>query len=500
MKTFKILFTIGFLFTATSLVAQSRHFNAQTLGMGNGGTAFIDGNNANFLNPANLMINNSGRKPKREIGISGLGIQAFGSLLNLDVYDKYLTNGDIIEGELRENMLNDWFDNGNHSTLSFNTNVDVVPLGFSNRGNKYAFSFATRFRSLNTAKVNKGYMDLLWYGFDSKQFKNGEEVNFSFNTLSFSEISVGFAMELPIPLMDVTEMLPFVNGMKVYAGIAPKYMIGFQAIDFNFNSNLKVDPVAVSNQAITHTFDYSLESYGDISELLGDFVNARKTNPAAKLNDFFDYSGSDSGSLGSAFALDLGVTAEMDVSIPSLNILGDRQILRVSMSLTDIGKVSFDDRPSVVSDRDTFVFDGDAGDMSTNDYFDNISDSLENDVYVSFDSDKTGKKKYDLPSMFNFGAALTLGKLTTTLDYGYASNDVGKTVKGSSLALGLEYRFINFIPIRFGTRYGDKSTVYSFGTGLDFRNFTLTTGLMAVNDASKGVGISAAYSGLVFRF
>jgi len=253
MKTFKILFTIGFLFTATSLVAQSRHFNAQTLGMGNGGTAFIDGNNANFLNPANLMINNSGRKPKREIGISGLGIEAFGSLLNLDVYNKYLTNGVIIEGELRENMLNDWFDNGNHSTLSFNTDVDVVPLGFSNRGNKYAFSFATRFRSLNTAKVNKGYMDLLWYGFDSKQFKNGEEVNFSFNTLSFSEISVGFAMELPIPLMDVIEMLPFVDGMKVYAGIAPKYMIGFQAIDFNFNSNLKVDPVAVSNQAITHS-------------------------------------------------------------------------------------------------------------------------------------------------------------------------------------------------------------------------------------------------------
>jgi hypothetical protein len=102
--------------------------------------------------------------------------------------------------------------------------------------------------------------------------------------------------------------------------------------------------------------------------------------------------------------------------------------------------------------------------------------------------------------MFNFGAALTLGKLTTTLDYGYASNDVGKTVKGSSLALGLEYRFINFIPIRFGTRYGDKSTVYSFGTGLDFRNFTLTTGLMAVNDASKRVGVNAAYSGLVFRF
>ena len=34
MKTLRILLTISFTLTAASLVAQSRHYNSQTLGMG----------------------------------------------------------------------------------------------------------------------------------------------------------------------------------------------------------------------------------------------------------------------------------------------------------------------------------------------------------------------------------------------------------------------------------------------------------------------------------
>ena len=132
MKTLRILLTISFTLTAASLVAQSRHYNSQTLGMGNGGTAFIDGYNANFLNPANLMINNSGRKPKTELGLfGGLGIQTSGSLLNLDVYDEYLTNNLIIEGTVRENMLDDWFGSDVKARHNIDFNLDMVPLGFS---------------------------------------------------------------------------------------------------------------------------------------------------------------------------------------------------------------------------------------------------------------------------------------------------------------------------------------------------------------------------------
>ena len=111
--------------------------------------------------------------------------------------------------------------------------------------------------------------------------------------------------------------------------------------------------------------------------------------------------------------------------------------------MTDIGSVTYDDRPSIGNANDTFVLDGDAGNQSVGDYFDSVLDSLENDVYGGFTSEDVDKK-YDLPTMYNFGAALTLGKLTTTLDYGYVANEVGRNAKGSSLALGLEYRFFNF--------------------------------------------------------
>jgi len=501
MKTLRIILTISFALTTASLIAQSRYFNSQTLGMGNGGTAFVDGYHANFLNPANLMINNSGRKPKRQLGLlGGLGFQTGGTLMNLNIYEDYLTSGLVIDGTVRENMINDWFGADITETRTIDFNLDVVPFGFSNRGNKMAFSVATRVRTMNNFDMNRGFMELAFYGLDSDIFGSGRDIDFGFSTLSFAEVSFGFAMELPIPLTGLIEKLPFINGINIYAGVAPKYIVGLQAVDLDLTSTLTVDPAGTANQGISHQFDYTLASFGDLSEQLSNYSNARLSNPDAKLDDYLDYSGSDIGSLGSGVGLDIGLTAEIDVSLPALGILGKRQVLRLSASMTDIGSITFDNRPSTVSANDTFVFDADAGDDSIGDYFDNIADSLENDVYVGFTSASTSEKKYDLPSMYNFGAALTLGKLTTTVDYGYAANEVGRNVKGSSLALGLEYRFLNFIPIRAGSRYGGEATVYSFGTGIDFRFLDLTFGLMALDDASEGLNISFAWSGLVFRF
>lgn len=489
------------MLTAASLVAQSRHYNSQTLGMGNGGTAFIDGYHANFLNPANLMINNTGRKPKRQIGLfGGFGLQTGGSLLNQAVYDDYLTSGLTIAGTTRENMLDDWFGADVSNTRTIDFNMNFVPFGFSNRGKKTAFSLATRVRTLNQFDINRGFAELAFYGLDSDNFGSGRDVNMGFSTLSYAEFSFGFAMEIPVPLTGLVESLPFINGISIYAGAAPKYIVGLQAVDFDFNSTLTVDPAGTANQGISHAFNYELTSYGDLSEQLTNYSNARQNNPNAKLDDYLDYSGSDIGSLGSGLGLDLGVTAEIDVSLPALGLLGNRQVLRISASMTDIGSVTYDDRPSTVNANDTFVFDADAGDDSISDYFDSLSDSLENDVYGGFTAQSIGERVYDLPTMFNLGAALTLGKLTATVDYGYAANDVGRNLKGSSMTLGMEYRLLNFIPIRFGTRYGGKADVYSFGTGLDFRFIDFTIGLMTVSDTGDGTDFTVATSGLVLRF
>ena len=57
-KLISLALFIVFYSINNSTNAQNRHYNAMTLGMGGGGVALIDGYHANFLNPANLMIDN----------------------------------------------------------------------------------------------------------------------------------------------------------------------------------------------------------------------------------------------------------------------------------------------------------------------------------------------------------------------------------------------------------------------------------------------------------
>lgn len=504
MKKLKLIFTVFLALSAASVVAQSRHFNSATIGMGGGGTAYVDGYHANFLNPANLMINNTGRKPKRTLGLlGGVGLRARGTLLNQDVYETYFTQGLVLEGQTRVDMLNAWFGSDVSNTRNVAVGLNVVPFGFSNRGKNTAFSLATRVRTIEEFNVNKGFMELAFYGLDSDHFANPVPVNFSNTVLAYSEVSVGFAMELPIPLTGLIEKLPFINGISIYAGAAPKYIIGLQSTELDFTSTLQVTPADQNGPGvITHDFNYSAYVYGDLATQMSAYSNARQSDPTAKFGDYVDYDGSDIGTLGSGFGLDLGVTAEIDVSLPALGILGKRQVLRVSMSATDLGSVSYNENPQEINANSIFTFDGDIGDDSFGDYFDTLSDSLENDVYGGFEARDAPERKYDLPGMYNFGVALTLGKLTTTVDYGVGFNDFGTNTDISFLTLGAEYRLLNFIPIRVGTRRGgDFSAAYSAGIGLDFRFLELTLGASTVSsDADKGTSLAFAWSGLVLRF
>lgn len=503
MKNLRIIFTITFALSAASLVAQSRHYNSATLGMGGGGTAFIDGYHANFLNPANLMLDD-GRKPKRTLGlVGGVGVRAGGSFVNLDVYDQYLTRGLTIEGQTRVDMLNDWFGSDVTNTRDLGTTLDIVPFGFSNRGKNSAFSLATRVRTTQDLTINKGFAELLFYGLDSDQFGSGVPVDLNSRTISYAEISVGYAMKLPLPLSGLVEALPFINGINVYAGVAPKYIVGLQSTELDLTSTLTVNPVSItSNGGITHDFEYSWYTYGELSEQLRAYSLAREVDDDAKFDDFVDYSGSDIGTLGSGFGLDLGVTAELDVSLPALGFFGKKQVLRLAMSITDMGSITYDETPSRVTASGVVTIDGDVGDQSPGDYFDDLADSLGNDVYGGFISEEVGGQKYSLPGMYNFGAALTLGKLTTTLDYGFGFNDVGTNSRRSALTLGAQYRLLGFIPIRFGTRLGGySSAAYSAGIGLDFRFLELTfAGSMVNNSGENGNSVTAAFSGLVLRF
>ena len=472
-----------------------------SLGMGGGGTAYVDGYHANFINPANLMIN-QGNNTNMTIGVmGGLGVKAGGTLMNFSVYNDYLTNGNTINGQLRENMINDWFGSGYSDMKEISTTVNVVPLGFALKKKDYAFSVATRARAIIDADVNRGLAELAFYGADAEKFANPVPVNFVSHSVSFAEISIGYARQV----MEIPTLL-FARDIKIYAGVAPKYIMGMQSVSMEMNSTLQVTQTTPTQQGkVIHIFDYSLETIGDLSNQLQDFEEARNTQSDANFDDYVDYDGSDAASVqASGFGLDMGVTAEMDVSntLFFLNFFGDEKILRLSMSLTDFGSIKYDNSASRVYADGIFEYTGAVGEDDPEDYFDNLVDSLDHDIYGNFDSKDLGSIKYTLPGMYNFGASLEVGKLTTAIDYGFGFNDHGTNSKRSVLNLGLEYRFFGFVPVRMGTRIGGySSAAYSFGLGLDFRHFEFTlAGSTVGNSSNNGSSVSMAWSGLVLRF
>ncbi len=504
----KIFFTGLFLAIAgtTFVNAQSRHYNSQSLGMGGGGTAYVDGYHANFINPANLMINSNNRRPKRSVGlVGGIGVRTGGTLINLDVYEEYFTQGLTLEGQVAENMLNDLF-GGSDQTLTrdFSTTVSIVPFGFSNRGKKSAVSLATRVRVTEDFNINRGFAALGIYGLDPDQFGTATPVNFDFGVVAFSEISVGYARQI----LSLPDLL-FAKNVKLYAGVAPKYMIGGFNSSIDFNSTITMQQSNVGGNQVTesiiHDFEYRLNTMGALATDLRNYEADYDQDNSVKLDDYLVSESEYAGVYATGFGVDLGATLEMDISgVPIIDgFFGKKKTLRLSMAITDIGKLTFDDTPTSLFASGTFDFSG-AGneDDDVGDFYDQLADSLQNEVYGDFDAEDIAGLEYELPAMYNFGASLTMGKLTTSVDYGFGFNDSGTNSKRSTLNLGLEYRFLGFIPLRFGTRVGGySSTVYSAGAGVDLNFLELSAGVSVVgNDTENGGSVATAFSGLVFRF
>ena len=491
------------LFTSLEAFSQSRHFNSMSLGMGGGGTAYVDGYHANFINPANLMINTTNKRPKRSLGLAGgIGLRTGGTLINLDVYDTYFTKGLTLEGEVAENMLTDLFGGTNSNlTKEASTTFSLVPFGFSNRGEKSAFSLATRVRVTEDFTINRGFGEVGVYGLDPAKLENVTPVNFNFGAVAYSEISVGYARQvLALP------SLLFAKNVKLYAGIAPKYIIGIQHSTLDFNSTIEIQRANNSPYAnrIIHDFDYRLNTVGALAQDLRDFDAAYDLDNSVSINDYLGNNGSAADVNASGFGVDMGATLEMDISgIPIIDgIFGKKKTLRVSMSVTDIGKLNFNKTPTAITANGEFDFSGSGNDDEPGDFYNDLADSLQNEVYGDFDAEEISGFEYKLPGMYNFGASLVLGKLTTSVDYGFGFNNNGTNSKRSVLNLGLEYRLLGFVPLRVGTRMGGySSSVYSAGAGIDLNFLELSAGLSVVgNDTENGGSVAAAFSGLVLRF
>lgn len=489
-----ILFlTIGiFLCWGMPLKAQSGHYSASSLSMGATGTAYLDTYHANFVNPANLMLTN-GNKPSKSIGLlGGISATAGGPLLNISAYNKHFTTGQLVNSQ---QALDDWFGTDPAVNSRMGLELDLIPIAASWRGDDMSFSLAFRNRTFFSGSVNRGYAELMLAGINQERFGDPKPVNFSTKAVALSEVSAGFSykfLELPT--------LPFLGeNVKVYGGIAPKYIIPHYTAGIDFNSTLQV-----TDRQIVHNFEYTFQTVGELTNQFRQFrSDSQNEGFDGSIGDYVEPDANNFTAVqGSGFGVDLGGTIEMDLAGPAAQVfswIGGDKSLRVGLSITDIGSVSYTNDAGSFTANDTFTWEG----VDLNDGFgDALADSISNDIYLNYQPGSEDKITEKLPTKVNFGGQLQLGKLGFALDFAKGLNDQGMNSPRVAMGLGAEYKLLNIIPLRAGFRTGGlTSSAITFGTGIELRNFELTfAGLTVPNSENNGSGMGGAWSGLVFRF
>jgi len=503
--TFTVLLAFGLSYQTTQLHGQAGFNTTRGLGMGGAGSTTVSGFHSNFVNPANLAASS---RTKWSLGlIGGLNPEVSGGLANIALYNQYFTTGTTITPELNLDIAEQWFGSGDAAYKQLGFNVDIVPFGLSYRSGKMGFALTARSRVLGDVGMSKGAF-LASTGLNSTVFGDFRAFDVRNEVLAIAEVSLGFGM-------NVWESAPGTapGTMRVLAGIAPKYVIPLHYHAVNLESRLRVQE---NPYLITHDFAYEILAAGKFGADLQRFADDRqRNNKVPDVDGYFDTSFDDAGELrGSGIGFDFGTTFEYYLSEFPVQLWAFRGThrLRASFTVTDFGSVNVNQNAVRVFNNKVFSWNGldinqeridNEFDKSFDDYFDFVvTDSIGRDIYMDFRAESLAEHKIDLPGTYNFGVSYDLGRLTFAMDFGAGFNNRATNSTKTYLALGSEIRLLNALPIRVGMRTGgNSSTAYSFGTGLNLRNFELTVAAMTVPDSQKnGTSQTVAFSGLIFRF
>lgn len=503
---FRCIILAGIAVLGFTFIANAQSFNTtRGLGMGGTGTATVTGFQSNFVNPANLAVP---QRTKWSIGIiGGLNPDVGGGLANISLYNEYFTTGTTITPELNMQIADKWFGTSGDTYKQMGFNVDIVPFGISYQRNDWGVSLSTRVRVLGNIGMSRGVF-LTSTGINSSTFGTPQQFDIGNETIAFAEVSAGYAQKL---WENNAANTP--GTMRVYAGLAPKFLIPMHYHSVNLHSQLRVQD---SPYLITHDFSYEIKAVGQFAEDMRKFQQERQsTGQAPNTDGYFDDSFNDFGEIrGSGFGLDLGATFEYyleDMPFQSWATTGLHRI-RGSISITDIGSMNMSSSANRFYHSDVFVWDGfDVNQNRLNEdydsdfgaYFNNvIADSIGNEVYLNLQAEELSAHKVGLPGMFNLGVAYDVGKLTFALDTGAGFNNRGTNSGKMYLALGSEFRPVNFIPIRIGMKTGgNNSTAFTAGTGINLRNFEFTFSVLSVPNSTKyGTAFASAFSGFIVRF
>lgn len=490
--------------------SQSMFQHPQNMGMGGGGTAYMHDYRANFINPANIGFTEEDSYVifNAPVMIPSFNVQAGGSLLKVSKYNEYFTKGLTITNQmLQDEVLPAFFDDQNMQTVQ--AGADVMLFGVSLHMDELfgleqvGMSLAGRTRVVNQNGVSEGLVRLMLGGVNETLFDSPRAVDLYSSSMSFSEISLGFSSKV--------YEFDFMGGdNSLYAGAAPKLIFSNSYFEADLASTMQV----AQGDFIRHNVDYTIKATDGLAGGFDRLVNDREAYPDSSLFDLIDgqnyfdepASGVDQFN-GVSMGIDLGVT---HVYQPR----NDDLTLTTSLSITDIGSVSYNDNAGVYKSKGEFLFEGVTYDEARieNDFDDEpgdylefiLKDSLATNAYGNLAKEDNSFSKA-LPTSLNFGVRgdYRITSWATTMvsfDYIQGMNDVGLNSTNPVFVLGNEWVLWGSWPLRVGTRVGgDSSSLFSFGTGVEFDHIEFSFSAIGSPGSDDGMGVGVALGGFIVK-
>jgi hypothetical protein len=478
----QVIATLLIIFAGYTLGNAQPALTPRNMALGGGGSTYITDFNANFYNPANLLILDNERSLTIGLGISGiysdrlLNYTSFRSQINSirDHFDIYRPGDLTIDNPLRERIIEDNYPGRN--TLSDNrVRSDITLAGVKWHRNDRSYSIALRSRTSNSFRVGLG-----WYDLNYKTNSSGQNLvdrSLIYRRQSMYEISFGYS-----------ESFEFLTGLtsrldNFIIGIAPKVIIGTEYENAEWKNVYRSEDSSPTAERV-QSFNYS--ATGEHASATTRYLNG---NSVTQSNQVFSKDPFDINGIGAG--LDIGITYLVTLGNDLSAIRRDgqptRRSLRLSFSMTDIGLVSYRSNDlSVTSQGDTTQstdlpittasesFGGSKGQyLHFVDLFAE-SDPFNTNTTVDYNTFSTL-----LPMALHGGALLEINwlKLMGDVSVGLTNNAFNSTKVVSSF--GVEVRPISFLPLRGGIRFeAQRPDFISAGTAIETDRFDISLAAM----------------------
>ncbi len=414
------------------LTAGGDKYSPRTTAMGRSFVAASRGLDAVGLNPANLALDD--RNATVTLNFVPFGFSVGSDLFNYEIYNNFFTGvPDPVTGERVGKELSDQDKEeilglfpGGIARTQFG--METSPIGVSFQIGDLGFAIVPSVQTVVNLDLPEGYLKFLLNGLK----KEGSIYNLSgtaINASSVGEVNFSAAYKVPFNTTEIDE---------VTVGVGVKYLVGLgYVITDRYNSTISNSP----------------------------FTSASDGSNLVRLNANFDFlqftaipDEKSPEPVGSGLGFDIGVSGFL------------YNVVRVGVSVTDIGSMTWDKQTKAVIGNANITIDGIAEKSA--------QDSLAN-AFKGRTVDTTGFS-YALPTAMHVGAAVQLDDVIESLPFRWmvaadlhlGFNNVAGNTKIAQYSLGMELDpLAGWLPLRTGILVGGRERfAWSVGFGIHLAN------------------------------